>query len=346
MIKWGVIGAGGIAFRRTIPEGITKAKNSRLIAVMDVRKEPVNEIIKKYNVKGYYSDDEILNDKDIEAVYIATPAYLHHEQAIKAIRAGKHVLVEKPISLTVEEGEEIVKEARKNNRKLGVGLMMRFHRHHLEFKDMVEKGELGKPVLGRAQLSCWYPPIENAWRQIPEKGGGGSLMDMGSHCIDLLEFIFNTKVKEVMCFAERVVHNYPVEDSAVMSVIFENGALGVVDSFFSIPDHGSKNRLELYGTKGSILAEGTIGQSPGGNAFAYLSKEVGGYDAQQNRDIGEGRKIDVEPYNTYQAEIEAFSESIMEDKKPPVSGEEGVWNQKILISAYKSARTGKKVILK
>ena len=345
MVKWGVIGAGGIASRRTIPEGIIPANNAQLVAVMDVRKEVVEELACKFGVKGYFSEEELLKDKEVEAVYIATPAFLHATQSIKALQAGKHVLVEKPIALDTEEAEKMIEEAKKRNLKLGVGFMMRFHSHHQKFREMVEQGELGTPVMGRAQLSCWYPPIEGAWRQIPEKGGGGSLIDMGNHCIDLLEFIFNTRVKELICFAETVIHNYPVEDSAIMVAKFENGALGIVDSLFSIPDHGSKNRLELYGTKGSILAEGTIGQLPTGDAIAYLSKEVGGYDAQQDRSVAQGRIIEVIPHNTYQAEIEAFSKAVIEDEAPPISGEDGLWSQRVMLAAYESARMGKKVIL-
>ncbi len=344
-VKWGVIGAGGIAYRRTIPEGIIPAWNAELVAVMDVRKEIVDELVSRYGVRGYTEEERIIQDRDVEALYIATPVYLHYSQTIKALEAGKHVLCEKPLALSVEEAEEMVKKAREKKLKLGMGLMMRFHRHHLKFREMVSKGELGTPVMGRAQLSCWYPPIEGAWRQDPDKGGGGSLIDMGNHCIDILEFIFQTRVKEVTCILNTLIHNYPVEDTAVMLVKFENGALGVVDSCFSIPDHGSRNRLELYGTKGSILAEGTIGQSPGGEAVAYLSREVGGYDAQQTREMVEGERIEVEPYNTYQAEIEEFSRAIIEDRQPPVSGEDGVWNQKILLAAYESHRRGRRIPL-
>ncbi len=345
MVKWGVIGAGGIAYRRTIPEGIIPANNSELVAIMDIREEVVKEISQKFKVKGFTSEEELLSLKEIDAVYIATPAHLHAQQTLAALEKGKHVLCEKPLALTVEDCQRMVDTAKEKNLKLGVGLMMRFHRHHQKFKELVQKGDLGKPVMARAQLSCWYPPISGAWRQVPELGGGGSLIDMGSHCIDLLEFILGTRVKEVTCFAERVIHDYPVEDTALLTVKFEDGAVGIVDSCFSIPDHGSLNRLELYGSKGSILAEGTIGQSPGGKAIAYLSKEVGGYDALQRREPVKGEEIQVEPYNTYQAEIEEFAQAIMEDRPPSVPGEEGLWNQKIILAAYTSAREGRKIIL-
>jgi len=124
---------------------------------------------------------------------------------------------------------------------------------------MIDKGELGKLVMGRAQLTCWYPPIKGAWRQNPELGGGGSLIDMGTHCIDLLEMLMG-KVIEVFCYKDHLVQSYPVEDTSVVLLKFESGALGIVDNHFNIPDASSENRLEIYGSKGSILARGTIRQ--------------------------------------------------------------------------------------
>ncbi|MDH7503739.1 MAG: Gfo/Idh/MocA family oxidoreductase [Verrucomicrobiota bacterium] len=103
-----------------------------------------------------------------------------------------------------------------------------------------------RPVFARAQLSCWYPQIPGAWRQDPAQGGGGAVMDMGGHCIDLLEMFFGP-VSAVSCFTNRTVHNYPSEDSAVALLKFANGALGVVDTFFCMPDECSRNQSCLAG---------------------------------------------------------------------------------------------------
>lgn len=343
-VRWGVIGCGGIAYRRTIPEGIIPAKNAELIAVMDVDEDKLKEVSQKYHVRAYSTEEELLNDKEIEAVYIATPVYLHAQQTILAARAGKHVLCEKALALTIKDCQHMINVCRKNKVKLGIGLMMRYHAYHGKTQEMVKKGLLGKIVFCRAQLSCWYPDIKGAWRQIPELGGGGSLIDMGSHGIDVLETIIGSKVKEVSCFIDTLAHHYPVEDTAVVILRFDNDALGIVDNCFSIPDASSQNRLEIYGTKGSILAEGTIGQSPGGQMRAYLEKETKGYDARQIRKIISIRKeIKVVPVNMYQAEIEDFSRCIEEDLPSFVRGEDGLWNEKVILACYKSARTGKVV---
>jgi len=126
VVKWGVIGAGGIADRRTIPEGIVPAANSELVAVMDVDEARVKEVASKYNVpKWYTSDADLLKDPAVEAVYIATPVNVHVEQAVAAAEKGKHVLCEKPLALTLDESRRIIHACKSAGVKLSVGLMMR-----------------------------------------------------------------------------------------------------------------------------------------------------------------------------------------------------------------------------
>ena len=342
-VKWGVIGACGIADRRTIPEGIIPARNAELVALMDVDEERLKEISEKYGkVKYYTNEDDLINDSQVEVVYIATPTYLHHQQTLKAARARKHILCEKPMAMNLQQAEEMIKVCQKNRVKLTLGYMMRYHSHHRRIKELIDGGKLGTLVMGRAQLTCWYPPIEGAWRQKIELGGGGSLIDMGTHCIDLLE-MFMGKAREVFCYTERLVQNYEVEDTAVVLLKFESGAVGVVDSHFNVPDVASENRLEIYGSKGSILARGTIGQDSTGYMVGRIQEEVGGYQAEQRRQEIKEEEIKVEPVNIYQAEIEDFSRCILEDKEPSFSPELGFRNLKIVLAAYESAKTGKPI---
>lgn len=338
-IKWGVIGSGGIAKRRTIPEGIIPADNAELVAVYDINAEANAAVAKQFGAKAAGSIPELLKS-DIDAVYVASPANMHFEHVLDCAKAVKHVLCEKPLGMTVAEAKKMISSCRDANVLLGVGLMMRFNTRHAEVKKMIDKGLLGKPVYARAQLSCWYPPMEGAWRQDPAQGGGGSLMDMGSHCLDLLELFFG-KARQVSCFTSNNVHDYKSEDSAVVSVMFENGAIGTVDTYFCIPDDSSKNILELYGSQGSILAKGTIGQGPDGEMTAYLQTSPAGYSAEQSRSNGNGINIAPEPVNTYRAEIEEFSNAILENRDPLNSFIHGLRNQELLEACYKSARTGK-----
>ena len=337
-IKWGVIGSGGIAKRRTIPEGISKAGNAELTTVFDIDTQVNAEVAKMFGAEQASSIEEVLS-ANIDAVYIATPAQLHGDQVRASAKADKHILCEKPLGMKVIEVEEMIEVCTKRGVKLGCAFMMRFVAQHQEALRLIKEGRLGKPAYARAQLSCWYPPIEGAWRQDPLTGGGGSLIDMGGHCIDLLEMFFG-KVTMVSCFTNNIVHDYKSEDSAVAMLFFENGALGTVDTYFCIPDNSSKNVLELYGSKGSILAKGTVGQGPAGEMIAFLEQGKD-YDAQQARTETQGMVIDPEPVNTYQAEIEEFSQAIIDQREPLINAELGLRSQKILAACYESTRLGK-----
>lgn len=341
IINWGVIGSGGIARRRTIPEGIVRAENARLAAVYDTNSDSNLEVARQFNARACGTLEELL-DSSIDAVYVASPAGCHYEHVVAAAGAGKHVLCEKPLALASDQTREMVEACRREGVTLGTAFMMRFQSQHQAALVLIREGRLGRPVFGRTQLSCWYPPIEGAWRQDPVTGGGGSLMDMGGHCIDLLE-MFLGPLKQVHCAINNTVHDYRSEDSAVATLTFENGALGVVDTFFCIPDASSRNALELYGSRGCILADGTIGQSDAGKMVAYLEQDSSEYDSQQSRQNADGMEIKPPPRNTYRAEIEEFSQSLIEGREPSINAELGIRSQKVLAACYESARTGRAV---
>lgn len=342
-VKWGVIGACGIADRRTIPEGIIPAEDADLVAVMDVNQEKLRQVAKKYGGARYYNKEEdLLRDKGIEAVYIATPTHLHCRQTLMAAEAGKHILCEKPMAMNLNEAQSMINACKRNKVKLTLGYMMRYHVYHRKIKKMIEEGSLGKLVMGRAQLTCWYPPIEGAWRQDPKLGGGGSLIDMGTHCIDLLEMLMGN-VAEVTCYTNSLIQDYPIEDTACVMLKFENGAVGFVDNHFNIPDAASENRLEIYGSKGSILAIGTIGQESTGRMTARLEKEEKGYEAEQRREEVQEEEIALEPVNMYQAQIEDFNRCIQEDTDPSYPPDAGLRNLKLILAAYESAEKGRPI---
>jgi predicted dehydrogenase len=151
--------------RRTIPGMMEGAKQAKLLAVLDVRREAAEQVARQFGVpKVYATEEELLADSEIQAVYIATPVNLHAGQIEAAAKAGKHVLVEKPITLTVEEGERAIAACRQARLLLGAGYMMRFHALNVAARDLIIRGELGRVVAGRAQLTCWYQKIPGAWR--------------------------------------------------------------------------------------------------------------------------------------------------------------------------------------
>lgn len=342
-VKWGVIGSGGIAKRRTIPEGIMQADHAILSSVYDINSEVNAAVAKEFHATATLSIEDLIKS-DIDVVYVSSPASMHLNHVISCAKGKKHVFCEKPLGMTVNEAKKMIEICKDEGVLLGTGLMMRFLSQHQAALKIIQEGRLGKPVYGRAQLSCWYPPIEGAWRQNPAECGGGSLMDMGSHCIDLLEMYFG-KIKSVSCFINNSVHAYKSEDSAIVSLFFKNGALATIDTFFCIPDNSSKNVLELYGSKGSIISKGTIGQSSFGEMIAYLEEDNLGYNARQVRNVGEGQEINPTPINTYLAEIEEFSCAILEKREPANNAQLGLQSQIVLSACYLSAKTGKTIEL-
>ena len=340
-VKWGVIGSGGIARRRTIPEGFAGAHNAHLAAVFDINAAANKDIAKQFCARAADSVEALLAP-DIDAVYVASPVQAHHEHVLACAKAGKHVLCEKSLGRTVAEAEEMVAACKAAKVQFGTAFMMRFQTQHQAASTLLQESKLGQPVYARAQLSCWYPPMPGAWRQDPAQGGGGSLIDMGGHCIDLLEMFFGP-VQQVSCFTHRTIHSYASEDSAVALLRFANGALGSVDTCFCIQDNSSRNALELYGSKGSILATGTIGQASAGEMTAYLQADGAGYDAHQARAVDGGIKIAPEPRNIYRAEVEEFSQALLESRPSPLTAELGLQSQKVLAACYKSAETGQAV---
>ncbi len=344
-VKWGVIGAGGIADRRTIP-GMMLAKNAELAAVMEVNMAFAEKIRSKYNAKrAYDSADGIINDQDIDAVYIASPVSCHKEQALKAAAAGKHILLEKPLALKSGDAQKIVDECRKAGVLLATGFMMRYHAYHQKMKEIVESGRLGKVVSCRGQLTCWYPDIPGAWRQKKAASGGGALMDMGVHCIDLIQYITGSKARKVAGFSGTKTFGYEVDDSSSTIIELDNGAYAYIDANFNIPDAAARGRLEIYGTKGSMLAEGTISQAEGGKLDVMLSDDSLAYDAAQQRADVSPARFRVKFGNMYTKEIESFGRSILEGAAVEVPGEDAVQVQVIVEAAYKSQENGKAILL-
>ena len=336
-VNFGVIGAGGIAFRKTIP-GMLKAKNCRLVAVMD----PVNikRIAKEFGVANAYTREaDLLADPEVEAVYIASPVFCHARQIEMCAEAHRHVLCEKPLARNLKEAQTAVAACRRGRVFLQEGYMMKFHGAHVKIKELINEGRLGKIVYMRAQLSCWYPPIKGAWRQNPKTGGGGALIDMATHLYDLLEY-FAGPVRQVAALTSNLVQDYKSEDSSTTLLEFKSGAHATVDCFYCIPDEASRTRLEIYGSRGAILGEGTIGQNEGGKLEGIFGLGDAAYDAQQDKDVE--RKFNRIPFrkvNPYTAECEYFAGCILSGRAPEINNAENALRiMELTEKAYTSNR--------
>lgn len=339
-VNFGVIGAGGIARRRTIP-GMLKAKNCRLVAVMNP--SDADGIAKEFKVpRAYRREEELLADPEVEAVYIASPVQHHARQIMLCAEAGKHILCEKPLTRDLSEAKKAAAACRKQGVYLQEGYMMKFHGAHTKIKELIDKGRLGTIVYLRAQLSCWYPKIAGAFRQNPKLGGGGALIDMASHCYDLVEYLAGP-IQKITALTGNLVQDYISEDASTTLLELKSGAHATVDCFFCIPDEASRTRLEIYGSAGAILAEGTIGQSSGGKLEALLGAGAHGYDAKQSKDVARKlKRIAFPKINPYTAQCSYFADCILRHRPPAINNLENSLRMMTLIGrAYASAKSGR-----
>ncbi|NLE29140.1 MAG: Gfo/Idh/MocA family oxidoreductase [Phycisphaerae bacterium] len=340
-IRWGVIGCGGIAARRTIPEFTKMASKAELVSVMDISEQRAREVAEKFGIPHWCTQEKEILAKDIDAVYIATPSNKHAEQTMMSACAGKHILCEKPMAISLVEADAMTNAVTKANVKFMLGFCMRNNVYNKKARELVQSGKLGQMVMGRAELTCWYPPIPGAWRQDAKISKGGAFVDMGTHCLDLLEWIMDTRAVEVTGFQDLLVHQYPtkVEDTSTILVRFENGAHGVIDNYFNLPDAAAQNVLELHGTKGSILAHGTIGQDPTGKMFSIIQPQETGYDAHQVRNNEAARdEYHFEGIGLYGQMIDLFSECILNDSEPPVPLAEGRHSMQVVEAIERAMR--------
>lgn len=334
-VRWAVIGATGFAQSRTIPEGILAAENAELSGIMARDEDRLRLASQKFDDVFYTTDVDILVARDdVDAVYIATPTVDHLLQALAALRAGKHVLVEKPAAMNPDEALQMQAGARAGRLCLGTAFMMPYHGAHQEIARLIQVGEVGQLVYGRAQIGFWYPPIAGSWRQAPEQGGGGSFADVGVHAVSLLEMFFG-KTRAVQAQTRNAVQDYRSEDSAIALLEFEKGALGIVEAFFNLANGSTPNALEIYGSQGSVRATGTIGQGAEGTAVLRRAEQ----------DHGDCRETEIayQPVNPYRAEIEAFSQAVITGDRSTFDFTDGLHSVNVMHAVYLSAQSGRRI---
>lgn len=305
-IRWSIIGAGGIADRRGIP-GLLLDEHNEIVAVMDQAPQVSQAVAKKYGVAAWFSDVEtMLQSVPCDAVYIATPVFCHYEQTMLALKYRVPTFVEKPLALNGDQAQQILDAFRAAGLQLTVGYMMGYHNLHGKARELIREGQLGDLNLVRMQFSCWYPDIPGAWRQTRSLSGGGCIMDLAVHCMELFSSITGDQIADCKTFFATKTFSYEVEDSACILFRSEKGVLGHIDVNFNIPDDAAASRLEIYGTAGSLYAEGTLGQEETGT-MKFIYAPQGGYEAQQSRKVSEPQLFTGAGTNIYAKQFAAFT---------------------------------------
>ena len=340
-LRFGIIGASGIADRRTIP-GLLLAENAELVAVMSRDPAVAESLRQKYNAKYAFSAvEDLAACPDIDAVYIGTPPVCHVEQAKLCADHGKHILIEKPLAMTAEEGQALCDYCAARGVQMAAGFMMRFGSHAQSMKKAIAEGKLGTVVSGYAQFTLWLPYEPGNWRQIKAYSGGGPMMDLAVHCIDLMEYISGMRVTQVASMNEKIAfpeEAYDVEDTSTLLMRMENGAQFVVQTNFNIPDEAAKWRVEFFGTKGRLLGDTMIGQNDMGKLNAVFIDRNVAYSATQDHADDAGMDIPGDFGNLYTREVESFCNSILNGLPLEVPASDAVHVQRIMEKAYRSGK--------
>jgi 1,5-anhydro-D-fructose reductase (1,5-anhydro-D-mannitol-forming) len=245
MPNWIILGIGDITKRRVIP-AIQAEPRSQLYGIVTRNREKA----KAYSTHIWTTLDDALGDAQVDAVYVATPVFLHAPQTIQALRAGKHVVCEKPMAMNEAEALTMVEAAKKSGKLFGVAYYRRSYPKVQRAKQLLEAGAIGKPVMAELTSHGWFDGTgSRSWLVDPAKAGGGPLYDIASHRIDVLTFLFG-KPQRATGQLSNVVHHYAVEDNATVLIEYARGVRGIVD----VRWHSKVDRDEcrIRGTDGEI----------------------------------------------------------------------------------------------
>lgn len=326
-IRWGILSTANIALESVIPAML----NSEYCSVISIASRDINKakkIAKKFQIPKYCSSyQELLDDKEIEAVYIPLPNHLHVEWAIKALKAGKHVLLEKPVALSSEEAKILQVEAKKHpTLKIMEAFMYRFHPQWIRVKEMVDAGEIGQLKTIQSSFSFFDDNPESIVNQ--KEYGGGSLMDIGCYPISISRFLFGEEPKNVSATIE--YHpEFKVDILATSILEFEKGT----STFFSSIQMIDNQQVQIFGTEGKITFEIPFNPPADQEVKIWLEKE------------NVKKEIEFSLCDQYTLQADMFSLAIMEHKNVPMGLEDAINNMIVIEKLEESNSLGKRVSL-
>ncbi len=262
-LKLGIVGFGWVARDYMVP-AIRQSERVVLTAVCSAHTSDMADL--PAEVPQFTNLADMLRQTSVDAVYIATPNHLHGAQAVACLEAGRHVLCEKPMATTPEDAEAMVRAAQRSGKIYATAFDQRFHPAHRVIQQLVQNHLLGTITQVKIDYACWLPAdwAPDNWRVDRSKAGGGAIIDLAPHGLDLLETLLSDRIVELTLYAQRAVHSYAVDDGGVLLLRFARGTLGTLHVGYNRPDTFPRRRLEIIGTERMLVAENTLGQDAGG----------------------------------------------------------------------------------
>ena len=320
MLNWGIIGAGSHVQQHIIP-ALRKTARGRVAGIVGSTPERGRAVAERLGLpKAYPSIEAMLEDPTVQAVFIATPNYLHAPQTCLAAAAGKHVLVEKPMALSVSECQEMIAACRAAGVKLGVGFHARHHPVHQELRRLISTGELGQVVLLRGEWHSSYG-VWSGWRGDPEQAGADVLVNVGVHVLDLLGYLAGSEVVDVAAHVVRSAES-GLDETIACSMTFASGAMATAT--MTRRSAWPLNSVHVWGTEGSAGGVGTLGMQPRGTL-----RRTRGTDVQDS---------EFPVPDLYAEQFDAFAEAVATDRDPNASGEDGLRSVALCEQLLQSSR--------
>ena len=337
LLRFGLIGCGRVAPRHA--QSIAELPGARLTAVADIRESRASRFAAEHRADQYTDYRRLLDRTDVDVVNICVPSGLHAEVAVDALEAGKHVIVEKPIALSLSDADRMIAAARSAGRKLCVVLQNRYNPPMQDLKRMVESGRLGRLLLGNATVR-WYRPqeyYEDGWHGTWAMDGG-ALMNQSIHHIDALQWLLG-RPESVFAYSATLGHRMEAEDIGVATIRFRGGPLGVVEGSTVTYPENLEGSVAIFGERGSLKVGGT----------ALNRKVIWKIEGELEHEKELLTREQVDPTSVYgashRAVIADMMEAILADRAPKTDGAEAKKSLALVLAMYESARTGQPVEL-
>ncbi len=311
-IKWGIAGCGRFAENSFLP-AIRFTRKSNVTSLYSRDFNRAKSLAEKFSIQNSFDNYDEFLKSDIDAVYVASSNLHHYEQVIKAAKAGKNILCEKPLAITSKQAEEMVSVCKENNVLLAVNYVHRFHPLVIKAKELIVDQKLGKLVSIDVHFNIDFPP-DNNFRFKKELSGGGALRDIGTHMIDLLRY-FGGEVESIDGVIGNLIYQSEVDDFSLGTVKFEKGGYGAFNASYN--NKKAFNRIEILCHKGAIAIDNLIGRKKFAPKLTILLED-------------ETRKSFRKRGNKMVYVIKSVQKSFLKNETPHATGEDGLINLKLM----------------
>jgi UDP-N-acetyl-2-amino-2-deoxyglucuronate dehydrogenase len=349
-LRFGILGCGVIGLHHA--KAIAGLQSAELVAVADVVPELAEELADEHGCPHYASLEEMLSGVDLDAVCVCTPSAMHAEGAIAALEAGKDVVIEKPVDVTLKAADRLIEVQYATGGRVAVVNQHRFDAATQAVHEALSRGEFGRLTSGSADVRWWRSQSyydSGGWRGTWELDGGGVLINQAIHSIDLLQWLMG-QVVEVTAYTGLIAHQrIEVEDTAVAILKFANGTLGTIVATTAYP--GLTTRIAVHGDRGSAIidddelssfhaaGEGQEGEAYGAGEGENRAEQV--MERYGEAALGSGAGADPGSLSmAHRDQIQDFVEAVREARETLVNLEEGRKPLAIIQGIYASARTG------